>query len=339
MEKGYDYRTKFSTADGYPCKVANGSFLGGSIMWGGGSQTWGESHKVMAVGPELKSLPRKIRLFYFANRENQFYLLEDSLPSEQIKTLLEVRYQGSRGELTYDSFTVSIAPKGYVAVWLGGGAGNILIATYRAKPVEADFEQVFSNLSVDRKESNEISYQYAYSFVRKEMDAGEFSSQYWEDLDKRYPWKICFNDPRFQVYDYAAFLVNMERYWFESNESWLTTMSGKSIPRKLSIFLKHTMDPIRYYVELDLVEPWDSELLSDDDEERALYKMAERKELLRFFDQFYMEAGDEEVCFYIEFDDAMESAKIKLKSASLEYEIPGAKVDRIRDSERYNIDY
>lgn len=334
----YDYYATSSTANGYPCEIIGGAVGYTMIPPGEFRSSWGMSSSSMVTGDRYKPLPDTIRLSYYSFAEDKFYQLKSALPQERIKELLEARYTPYRDNdsLRYSSFTVSTAPCGLVGVWMNGSAGWLQIGLYGAEEMDWDFATVFSDWSItDRKEIATRRFENMYAFVKKEITEQRFSSAYWEDLSRQYRWKLTFNDPGFEVYDYGADLINVERRNIDSNGNWLIEMNEKAIPSELHLHLKHDKDPLRYQVDIFLVEPWNPE---NKNREYQTEKMMNRnRELMDLFRQFYSEAGDEEVSLLVEFNEEMTTAKVKLKSASLEYEIPGCRLKGIYDSENYNV--
>ena len=175
-----------------------------------------------------------------------------------------------------------------------------------------------------------------YPFIKEEITENRVSSEYWERLMKRYPWKLTINDPCFEVYDYSVDLINVERRYWESNGNWLTELNEKAIPEELFFHIKHDRDPLKYQVQLYLVKPWDQK--NPNDLEQIEAKMKRNRDLMEIFDKFYAEAGSEEVSVHVELDNSMKSAKVKLKTATKEKEIEGCILRGIFDSDRYNLD-
>jgi hypothetical protein len=66
--------------------------------------------------------------------------------------------------------------------------------------------------------------------------------------------------------------------------------------------------------------------------------MTRTRELMDLFDRFYAGAGEEEVSLLVEFDKSMQSAKLKLKTATREQEIEGCYLRGIFDSDSYDLD-
>ena len=92
---------------------------------------------------------------------------------------------------------------------------------------------------------------------------------------------------------------------------------------------------MRYKVWIELVKIPDD---MDNYEDRILYKMNRNRELLDLFDRFYAEAGSEEVSLYVELSKDMKSAKLLLKTATKQREIPGCSLYGIFNSDEYDID-
>jgi hypothetical protein len=66
--------------------------------------------------------------------------------------------------------------------------------------------------------------------------------------------------------------------------------------------------------------------------------MNRNKELLDLFDRFYAEAGEEQVSIYVKLSEDMQSARLFLKTATKEREIPGCSLYGIFNSDEYDID-
>ena len=292
----------------------------------------------MSFGLSKMALPDTIRLTYYSLPENQFYRLRAPLPQERIKELLEARYPSLRGEkdLYYSSFTVGMAPCGYVSLWMVGGAGWLLVDTFRAEKTEVDFKTAFPFYNCTQQEAFESFTNDLYPFIREEMRAGTLSSRYWEDLTKTYSWKLRITDPDFEVYNYSVYTINVERRIIESAGDWLTTRGEKAVPAELILYLKHEKDPIRYKLHLTFekaVMDYDS---TKDEEELVLKHRYRMRELMNLFESFYAQAGDEEVELVLDFNDEMTDVTVMLRTATWELEIPGCEI-AIYDSERYKL--
>jgi hypothetical protein len=334
----FDYRATVTAADGYPFEVIRGSFGPAAVPYGYTNHSWGSGGKIVAVGDQMKPLPDTLRLSYYSYTEDCFYYLKTPLPVERLQELLASHFpnrRDKRKEMTYSSFTVSIAPCGLIGVWLKGSAGFIEIGQFRAQKEDWDFEKVFSTWSWSREKSYKSEFDDMYSFIQKEITEKRLSSAYWESLSKKYRWKLIFNMPEFALYDYGLDLINIERRPADSNGNWLTEINEKAIPNELLLWIKQDKNKLRYWVVVELVEPYDPK--DKEEEKQVVREMNRCRKLISFFDNFYAEVGDAEVSLVVEFDENMKSAKLKLKTAEKEAEVPDCKV-RMYCSDEYNID-
>jgi len=337
--KKVEYYVSPSAPDGYKSLVLSGSFVGDAIIptlpvaanWGKGASVW-------AVGEDKHIAPDTVYIRYYSLADDKFYEAKHPLDQEEMYRLLTAQYKNRRGEaLNYYSFDVSVAPCGLVGVWIGGSAGQLEVCQFRAQEVELDFPKEYkytSGIEVSREKFLKHR-ERLYPFIQKEIAENRLSSEYWERLSKKYKWKLTINDPDFEIYDYSFHLINHEKRYKPSNGNWLMELNEKTIPSEFDIFLKHDKDPLQYHVSIELVKPGNSD---DSIEQRVLARMSRNRELMDIFECFYADTGNEEVSLLVELDNSMKSAKLKLKTATKEQEIPGCNLYGIFDSDRYNLD-
>lgn len=341
QRKKVAYNAKVSAARGYPCEVLAGSSIGGAMIPYGSylEASWGRASGSWAIGDGEQAIPDSIYIYYYSYVDDMFYKGVHALPHDTLEQMLGNPYIERLGrEVHYDSFTVSLAPCGWVCVWLHGLSGWKEICSFRAEAVDWDYQKAFPRYG-DREEWRQICINSMYSFVQQEIEDNRISSKYWERLNHKYKWRLSFDDPHFQVYMYSINLINVERFLhLSSGISWLTDQVEKAIPSDLFFNIKHSRDPIRYKVWIDLVEPWDAEAPRNEDEKQTLQEMTRKRELMDLFEKFYAEAGDEDVELRVTFDDSMQSAQIKLRTNTKEQIIEGCKIVGIFDSDHYNID-
>jgi hypothetical protein len=337
MEKKYDYSISVTSADGYKCYISwSGCYLGKASIpfsaagsWGGGG-----GGAVEASGPKMKPLPDTIRLVYYSLTEDQFYGLTAPLPQEKIRPLLEGRYKQLDSyykDARYQSFTVGIAPCGFVSLWLGGGAGNILIDTFRAQKIDFSYRVAFPTRTWSREEALGEYTKSLYPFILKEMKQDSISSAYWESLNQSFQWKLAFSDDRFSLYNYDIYLLNSENRMYITDPAWPVTEGDKYVPAELTLYLKHELDPVKYKVIIKLRDQY----IEYDDAEDTLNHMNKSRVLLWFFEAFYRKTGGKDVSVYVDFDDSMKSLKLKLRWGDYEEEFPDYEFE-IYDSETYN---
>lgn len=337
MEKKYDYSIDVTSADGYQCYISwSGCYMGEAQIPFSAGGSWGEGRSAVASGPEMKSLPGDIRLIYYSLTENRFYKLESVLDKEKIRPLLDAAYkQEDYDDATFFTFTIGIAPRGFVSLWLSGDAGKVLLDTYHAKETEYNYHSAFPTDVWNQEKVFEEYSKDLYPFIRKEMTDNRISSAYWESLNKSYNWKIQFSDKDFSLYDYRIYLLNQERRFFLTDPSWPVTDGKKYAPAELTLYLQHRLDPIKYKVIIKLREQYITYPKDVEKEITVLNHMNKSRSLLKFFDDFYRKAGDQEVSIYLDFDFSMDKLKLKLKSGDYEEEFPDYTY-KIYDSERYN---
>jgi hypothetical protein len=229
--------------------------------------------------------------------------------------------------LRYYSFLLSIAPCGYVDVWIQGDAGFLEILHFRAKEVNWDFKEVFPTWARDREKTVKAWYDDSYPFVQKAIREKRLSSEYWENLSKKYRWKLTLNDPDMQLYDYSLDLINKERRPYDANGNWLTDPDAKAIPEELILRIKPA-DPSKpqYKLIIRLKAREDDKYTTKQAYEQELLRIMNRnKELMQLFDTFYAEAGNEAVELQVELKETngdITSAKLKLKTADKEVYLP-----------------
>lgn len=337
MEKKYDYSTEVTSADGYQCYVSwNDCYIGESPLSFSTDHSWGYGNG-MTRGPERKTLPDTMQVIYYSLTENQFYALKTSLPQEKIRTLLDgsYKYEVNDKPSTYTTFSVGIAPCGFVSLWLGGGAGQVLIGTYRANKAKINYKWAFPTRTWNQEEAFEEYTKSLYSFIKEEMAEDRISSTYWESLNTLYNWKLLFSDSDFSLYDYHIYTINQENRFYMTDPNWPVTEGEKYIPVELILYLKHRMDPVKYKVSIYLREP-NIKYKRDEDKEVTVQNYMNRsRALLKFFNEFYRKIGAANAYIYLDFDFSMEKMKLKLKSGDYEEEFPEYTF-KIYDSERYN---
>lgn len=338
MEKKYSYVAKSCYANGYRCEVVFGSKVGEAIISTNVGADWGAGGGLMSFGTDPMALPDTIRLIYYSLPENQFYRLKAPLPQERIKELLEKRYPREKGDdLSYQSFVVGMAPKGYVALWLLGDAGWVYIDSFQAEKIDMDYNRAFPTRGWNREKAFDRHSKNLFTFIRREMKSDSLSPQYWKDLTKTYNWKLRIADKQFQVYDYGASTINVERFIIETSDNWLFTQSLKGIPAELTLYLKHDLDPIRYKISLVFEQAVLSYNSNTSEEDQVLRHMNKNRRLMYIFEEFCVQAGNEEVELVIELNDAMTELCIKLKSQNHEMDITEECSYKIYPSDKYRL--
>lgn len=335
MEKKYDYSISVTSADGYKCYISwSGCYLGKASIPFSAAGSWGGGGAVEASGPKMKPLPDTIRLVYYSLTEDQFYGLTAPLPQEKIRPLLEGRYKqldSYYDDASYQTFTVGIAPCGFVSLWLGGDAGKILIDTFHAQKIDFSYRAAFPTDVWDREKVFEEYTKSLYPFILKEMKQDSISSTYWESLNQSYKWKLAFSDDRFSLYNYDIYLLNSENRMYITDPAWPVTEGDKFVPAELTLYLKHELDPVKYKVIIRLRDQY----IEYDDAEDTLNHMNKSRALLWFFEAFYRKTGGKDISVYVDFDDSMKSLKLKLRWGDYEEEFPDYEY-KIYDSETYN---
>ncbi|GHT16954.1 hypothetical protein FACS189429_0030 [Bacteroidia bacterium] len=255
------YSAVISSAEGYPCEVIHGSSFGSTVIPPGFTdEQWGYSTKSWAVGDEFVPPPDTIYLSYYSYAEDLFYRLKSELPQDTIKQLLAAHYRSSskvwKEDKTYTTFQLSIAPEGYINVWLMGDAGFIEIAHFRAEKIDLNFKQTFPTWAWDREKSYMEEFNTMFSFVQKEITEKRLSSAYWENLSKRYLWKLTFNNPEIELYNYGVDLINIERYRIDSHGTWLTEMYEKAVPKSVDVWIHSEKQQLNYHIDFELMEEY-----------------------------------------------------------------------------------
>jgi len=343
-KKMEDYKTKKvkydvtpSAADGYPCRILPGSMVGyAPVPYGHYLEaSWGEGVFSWAVGDPTLIAPDTVFVEYYSITDDKFYRGIYPMDQEKLYSLLSTKYKNYNGkEIGYYSFTMSVGTCGWVSLWIDGSAGSLEAGSFRAKEVEKNFERIYPHMG-SRAEYVKDCRADLPAFVQKEIAEKRLSSAYWERLATKYKWKLVINDSGFEVYNYDNDFINAERRLFASSGNWLTELNEKPIPLDLCFFIRHDRDPLRYKVWIKLVKTPDN---MDNYEDRILYKMNRNRQLLDLFDRFYSEAGNEEVSLYVELSKNMKSARLLLKTATKEQEIPGCFLRGIFNSDEYDID-
>ena len=225
-----------SAADGYPCRILQGSMVGYAPIPCGHylEASWGHGVFSWAVGEPTLMPPDTVFIEYYSITDDKFYRGIYPLDQEKLYSLLTTKYEdyNNRGELRFYSFTISVGPCGWVSLWIDGDAGLLEAGSFRAEEVEENFEKIYPHMG-SREEYIKDCRADLPAFVQKEIAEKRISSAYWERLATKYKWKLVINDPGFEVYDYGFDLINMERYYWAYGGNWLTELNEKPIPSDL----------------------------------------------------------------------------------------------------------
>lgn len=329
-EKKYDYRSYSCQANGYTSDVVFGSKMGSSLIGIPTGTEWGAGGgSVMAPPQGLLPVPDTINMYYYSLPENQFWKLKAPLPKERIQELFEKKYTSLRGgkDLEYIGLTAGMAPCGFVTIWMVGDAGSVLIDTLQAERTIMDYNKAFPDYNCSQEEAFRDFSKSLFSFIQDEMRTGTLSSQYWKDLNKKYKWKLEFEDPGISLYNFSADCINVEYWHKESDEGRLQSFTEKAIPAELTLLFKHDKDPLQYKIYLTFEPAIIGSTSKISEEEYFLNHMNRNKELMRLFDNFYKEAGEQQATLLLDFNDEMTELKVYLKTDSLKMEIPGCKIE------------
>jgi len=205
-------------ADGYWVTIQSASFVNsqgtGFPVPSGHTlrSTWGASGTAWAVGDEFQTVPERLTALWFSYAEDKFYQGDFALPQQKLYELLK---QGTwdiqkQKQVTYNSFTVCMLPKGVVVVWLTGG-NQVLVGRYQAheiQPSAADYQRYYG--PADRASMVKETREEMPAHVQAEIKAGTLSTKQWDEYLQTYPWQVAFNVP-FPLYEYNVSFVNAER--------------------------------------------------------------------------------------------------------------------------------
>lgn len=101
---------------------------------------WGENTTAAFVDDPIRPLPSGVHIIYLSVIEKQFYMVDASLPQENISKEWEKTNPGS-GHVLFDKVLVGMAPYGGVAIWLTGEDRQMLVHWLHGKPIKLDMKQ------------------------------------------------------------------------------------------------------------------------------------------------------------------------------------------------------
>jgi hypothetical protein len=146
MEKKYDWSAGVSAPKEYPIEVYSGA-LGGyffSEMGGFSNAGWGSG----AGDSDINDVaPETLEMTWLSLTEGKFYTGSWTLPKEKIQQLFEEGFYGGPviGKDAYNVFTIGLAPKGVVVVWMTGVGRQVEIARFQAHETTINPKEVYES--------------------------------------------------------------------------------------------------------------------------------------------------------------------------------------------------
>jgi len=202
MANKFDWKATESAPKYYPMEIVKGDFYApdGYSLYVPNKKTihkgWGNSISSHLVGPDLKSLPNKLKITFFSYTEDQFYHGEFDLPYEEILKLFTEGYFSPKeeGHTTYFEINAGVAPGGTVSVWLGGIDKTTEVFSGQAEKTDVDWKVIIDNPDISRAEFIEESINYSRTPEEQELLKGKnVPVDLWQTYLKRYNWQPLFS--------------------------------------------------------------------------------------------------------------------------------------------------
>ena len=179
----------FHAPDGYSLYVPNKKLI---------SDGWGSGVSSHLVGPDLKSLPDRLKITFYSYVDDKFYHGDFELPYDEILRLFQQGYYSPKEETrtTYFEIIAGVAPGGQVTVWLGGIDSTKEVFTGQAQETKLEWTKITENTDLTRKEYRDEMIEYS----RKEMDERERNmlnqkgvpTGLWSGYRKQFQWEPTF---------------------------------------------------------------------------------------------------------------------------------------------------
>lgn len=201
---------------------------------------WGKGRSSHIVGPDLKPLPKSLKITFFSYTEDKFYRGRFDLPYEKILSMFQEGYISPRdGErITYDQIIAGVAPGGAVSVWLSGIDKSTEIFYGKAEEdKDIKWTSIVDNPDITREEFIQIEIKdslktpEAVEALRKKgIPIGR-----WKNYHKKcYQWYPVFNNVQVRhnrIYPIKYF--NGERNYFYLPLEESLTKPDRAVPSEL----------------------------------------------------------------------------------------------------------
>lgn len=326
-----------------PMEVVHGDFTDskGEFQWipSGeylGNNRWEDGGGSYVEGDETRRIPERMSITWFSYAEDKFYTGDFELPQKKIYDLFKKDYgyyiedNGTQSKNEYNTFTIGIAPKGLVTLWINGCA-TTEIGTYQA---HENFNESWNDFSKNPNRAEVVkNYQKdMIPFVQEEIKQNKISNEYYKNRLKRYHYTIGVNNPDFKIYDYSIHFINHENYYIYNNglEFLTDTVNTKALISEMVLYIK---DRFHHQLEVRItIGLLDGKVPYQDLE--PLEQRQYNNQLMNRFKTFYEQNKD--VQLYIKFDNKIVKSninkpvycgKVCLKSATNELEISNSFVE------------
>lgn len=110
---------------------------------------WGEAVSMHIYDEKEFPIPSYIDMVWLSIVENQFYSIEEKLPSERMEELF--KQKDAKGNPIYDYIIVGMAPFGNIAIWLAGNQKQTEIAWLKAEAIDVEMEDFCPSTILNRE--------------------------------------------------------------------------------------------------------------------------------------------------------------------------------------------
>ena len=204
--KKYDWIPTECAPKNYPVQIFKGSFTYGEgkkvnvpsgrvVDYG-----WGENGSINLVGEKFKEAPTVLEIAWLSFTEKKNYGGKFILDAKKIDSLLEAGYPDDtedNGKGNFNYIKVGMAPGGDLVLWLTGVRNKqVEIGHYQAQLIDKlDWASVYPDMegSFDTYINNVIKD--LPEATRSEILSGNIPYKYWNNLRKKYNWKITVIAP------------------------------------------------------------------------------------------------------------------------------------------------
>ncbi|MFL0799241.1 MAG: DUF2931 family protein [Agarilytica sp.] len=183
---------------------------------------WGEGRSNIASGREEMPLPKRFEVLWFSWREDKFYQGNFELPLEKITEFVELdrRTPYSLYEHASSTFTLGLAPGGFVVIWLHSGIHNWEVFRGQAEEVEGvPWNEVFNNPEFTKEEVVAEVIEESLEEVPNSPQLND--PDYWKRLHEEvYEYDILI-ESEYMSYVIKAVFNNDERHTYYSDaQNW-----------------------------------------------------------------------------------------------------------------------
>lgn len=197
---------------------------------------WGESVSMHIYDEKEFPIPTFIDMIWLSIVENQFYSIEEKLPSERMEELF--KQKDEKGNPLYNYIIVGMAPFGNIAIWLAGHQKQTEVAWLKAEAIDVEMEDFCPSTNLNREdyvknvlENSKVAYN---NFVENGLPLQDLYQNYMA----RFNYKIepVFEDEQAELQGVDIWYFNGEFNTCMTDEFSQYQMRAK--PQKLVVHYK-----------------------------------------------------------------------------------------------------